>query len=123
MQLVIAVDAQASINIVLQGITCINAPGEGEATCAALVEADLADAVLSSDVVDSLLFGADKVVHAKNAAHVRCQIVAYQKPNESQFYMTSLASVRARFSLQVCHSDGCCCWSTELAQLHVLLAG
>lgn len=46
--------------LVCQGLTAIKAPGEAEATCAALNVRGLVDGVMTTDS-DTLLFGAEKV--------------------------------------------------------------
>lgn len=59
-----------------QGLGTLQAPGEGEATCAALNASDLVDACITNDV-DALLFGAKKVYKSfnlsvsANTQHVR----------------------------------------------------
>jgi 5'-3' exonuclease len=72
----------------LQGIRCVEAPGEAEAMCAALTIAGTADLVWTADVVDTLLFGATAVVtHTKNQDKSRAAMLSYKTPHTSNLHV------------------------------------
>lgn len=79
----------------MQGVAYLNAPGEGEATCAALCASGVADMVWTNDVIDTLLFGATAVCTYKQVQMSRAML-NYQKPHESRLRIFRLERVRTQ---------------------------
>jgi len=83
---------RGSHNACVQGVPCVQAPGEGEAMCAALNAAGRADAVASTDVCDCFIFGATTVLRDLH--------LDFRKPDSSCLSYVRLEDIRRRFGLQ-----------------------
>jgi hypothetical protein len=79
----------------------VPAPGEGEAMCAALTCAGVADMVWTHDVVDALLFGATAVVRGIENGQNTFALLNFAKPSESKFYHLTRENVKKMFDLEV----------------------
>lgn len=79
----------------------MQAPGEGEAMCAALSSTGTADLVWSCDVIDSLIFGARTVMTHVRDGLKRSQALCSKDPHKSCFLVVTLEGVQEQFSLAV----------------------
>ena len=98
-------DPYELVQPMLQGVRCIRAPGEGEAMCAALTAAGLADMAATRDVIDALMFGARAVISpAQSASGTKAKPLfgAPNMPSDSGFKVTRRSGVAAYFGVRVC---------------------
>ena len=85
----------------MQGVLFMEAPGEGEAMCAALTAAGVADLVWTNDIIDTLVHGATGVLTFTAQSYARQQMLDYKFPHKSTFKVVTTSAVRDRFELAV----------------------
>ena len=101
-----SINVQANVVNALQGIAYLQAPGEGEATCAALCTSGVADMVFTNDIIDTLLFGATAVCTFIQVDNSRAML-NYSKPHESRLRIIRGEHVRRALGLQARIYDCC----------------
>jgi predicted NAD/FAD-binding protein len=87
----------------MQDVCFLKAPGEGEAFCAALNSCKVANACWTTDVIDAMMFGAQRVIRfADDHGNVKKCLLAYKEPQNSALGLVTQQEVQEFLDCEVC---------------------